>query len=234
MGTTSRFGLRYPALTDAPNGPQGFQFLAEDVEARLSRVLECTSTTRPTGVPSGFMIRETDTGSVLVYTGSTWAAVGSSGGGGGGGSDPAVEGQWKASAAQSLANGADTVLAFGTTETSSSVVLRATSGAGHKFTLLESGCFAITAMCRFAPGTAASRFLGLRNAAQTVEYHSDQGDGGPSAATRQFSIVKRFAALADLVVVAAQSSGAALSTVANGSTPSGVPYVRLTIVKLTD
>ena len=38
MGTTARFGFRYPALTDAPNGPQLAQFLAEDTEGWLSRL----------------------------------------------------------------------------------------------------------------------------------------------------------------------------------------------------
>lgn len=32
MPTTTTYALRYPALTDAPNGPQAFQNLANDVE----------------------------------------------------------------------------------------------------------------------------------------------------------------------------------------------------------
>lgn len=38
MPATPTYGLRYPALADAPNGPQGFQNLAEDVEARIVNV----------------------------------------------------------------------------------------------------------------------------------------------------------------------------------------------------
>lgn len=35
MATTPTYALRYPVLTDAPNGPQAFQNLANDVEAQL-------------------------------------------------------------------------------------------------------------------------------------------------------------------------------------------------------
>lgn len=234
MGDTARFDLRYPGLTDAPNVPLDVQRLAEDVDGWLARAFPCTSGTHPSSPPDGFLIRETDTGNVLVWNeaGSSWDAVGGGGGGGGGG-EAAVEGQWKAASAQSIPNATDTVLAFGTTETPSSVVERATSGVGHKFKLLEDGSYAVTAMARFASGPAGSRFLGLRNAAQTAQFIADQNDGGPAAATRNFSITKRFAANTELVVVAAQSSGASLSLVHLGTEPADA-YVRLIIVKLTD
>lgn len=35
MATTANYALRYPVLTDAPNGPQAFQNLANDVDAQL-------------------------------------------------------------------------------------------------------------------------------------------------------------------------------------------------------
>lgn len=38
MPATPVYALRYPALADAPNGPQGFQNLAEDVEAQIVSV----------------------------------------------------------------------------------------------------------------------------------------------------------------------------------------------------
>ena len=38
MASTAVYGLPYPTLTDAPNGPAQFQALAEKVEAELSRI----------------------------------------------------------------------------------------------------------------------------------------------------------------------------------------------------
>lgn len=241
MGTTTRFGLRYPALTDAPNGPQLAQFLAEDVEAHLARPFLCTSTTRPTGAPDWFLIGETDTGKLLRYSasGSTWielgdsGGVGGGGGGGGGGFATAIEGQWRASSNQNLANGSDTVLAFGTSETSSPVVTRATNGSGHKFVLTESGVYAVTTTVRFVPGNTGSRFIELRNSAQNARFVAAGDQGGPAAATRHFSITKRFPANQELVVIAAQSSGGTLTTQYQGDSITD-GFVRLTICKLAD
>lgn len=236
MGTTSRFALRYPALTDAPNGPQALQFLAEDVDGWAARAFPCTSGTRPTGVGDGFLIRETDTGKWLGWTGAAWVELADTGGGGGGGSGSfptPVEGQWRASSNQSLAHNTDTVLAFGTTETASSVVTRATQGSGHKFTLLEAGTYAVTATVRFASGATGSRFIELRNSAQSDGFVSSGDQGGPAAATRHFSITKRFNASQELVVIGAQASGGPLSTDYQGSSPT-VYRVRLTVVKIGD
>lgn len=231
MATTPRFALRYSGLNEAPNAEQLGQFLATDVESWLSRAFPCLSSARPTGVSQGFLIFETDTGLVQIWNGSAWAQVGTGGGGGGGGGFVGVEGQWKASGNQNIPDGADTVVAFGTTETTSGVVTRATSGSGHKFVLAESGTYAITAVVRFQSGTAASRFIELRDAAQSTGYVSAGDTGGPGAVTRHFSLTKRFSAAQELIVIAAQSSGATLATDAVGSVPP-VPRVRLTIVKI--
>lgn len=236
MGTTARFGLRYPALTDAPNGPQLAQFLAEDTEGWLSRAFPCTSSTRPAGVSDGFIIRETDTGKWLGWNGTVWSELADTGGGGGGGSTgfpTTIEGQWRATGNQNISNNVDTVLGFGTTETSSSVVTRSTLGSGHKFTLNEAGTYAVTATVRFTSGTAGSRFIELRNSAQSDGFVSAGDQGGPAAATRHFSITKRFNVNQELVVIAAQSSGGTLSTDYQGSSPT-VYRVRLTIVKVGD
>lgn len=50
MGATTNYGLRYPELTDAPNGPLAFQNLAADVEAALSG-----SPFGHVGITSGFV-----------------------------------------------------------------------------------------------------------------------------------------------------------------------------------
>lgn len=38
MGATSQLGLRYPELTDPPNGPLAFQNLANDTEAAITTI----------------------------------------------------------------------------------------------------------------------------------------------------------------------------------------------------
>jgi hypothetical protein len=221
-------------MNDAPNVPQDIGFLATDVETWLCRAFPCTATTRPTGVADGFLIRETDTGNLMMYNagGSAWVQVaGSAGGGGGttGGGELAIPGRWRASGTQSLPNGVDTVVGFGTTDNSSSVVTRATSGPGHKFTLTEAGVFTITATVRIEAGAAGSRFLELRNSAQSAMFVAVGDQGGPAAATRHFSITDKFSVNQELVVVATQSSGATLNT-----EPGSLGRVRLSIVKISD
>lgn len=240
MATTSRFGLHYQTLTDAPDGAALGALLAADVDAWLSRAYPVADTAArtalsSTGIGSGFIVLQQDDGSGWIWTGSAWLALGgsSSGGGGGGGSAVGVEGQWRASANQSLPNNTDTVLAFGTTETASSLVTRATSGGGHKFTLAEDATYAITATVRFVPGAAGSRFIELRNSAQDTRFVADGDQGGPAAATRSFSITKRFTAGQELVVIATQASGGTLTTQYQGSSITD-GFVRLTIVKVAD
>lgn len=231
MPETAPFGLRYPANTEPANIPLDMGELAGDVNGWLSRVLVCTSGTRPSSPPPGMVIREDDTGAVLYWddTGSEWVPAAGSGGGGGGGAT--VVGRWRASGAQSIPNATDTAVGFGSTDQPSAVVTRATHSGGHKFVLDEAGDYTIQPHVRFAAGPVGSRFLGLRNVAGTFEWWSDQNDGGPAAATRQFAYRDVFAAGTELVIVAAQSSGGSLSTVPTAVTPTGSPYVRLTIIK---
>ena len=237
MPTTSRAALRYPALTDPDNPPQDLGFLASDVDGQLYRALPCLSTARPTGVPDGFLIRETDTGLVQVYNapGSAWVPVGGSGGGGGGGGAAAyaaVEGQWTPSSAQGIAT-SDTVVAFGTTEITSSIVTRSTSGAGHKFTFTEAGFYQVSVTARFSAGLAGRRFVEIRNAAQTARFVSEGftvSDG--DTATVNLSVGKRFAAAAEICVIATQSGQTTLALQHEGV--SIVPgFVRLNIAKVT-
>lgn len=241
MATTPRFGLHYQTLTDAPDGAALGALLAADVDTWLCRaypVTDAAARIALSGIPAGFTVLQDDDDSVWVWTGSAWSGgVGSGsesgGGGGGGGSVAAVEGQWRAAANQNLSNNTDTVLAFGTTEISSTLVSRTTSGSGHKFTLAESACYAITATVRFEAGNTGSRFIELRNSAQNTRYIADGDQGGPAAATRSFSITKRFTAGQELVVVATQSSGGTLATQYQGSSITD-GFVRLTIIKIAD
>lgn len=74
MPQTTKLGLRYPAVTDAPNVPLDVQELAEDVEAKLGLII-CTSATRPASPYQGMQIYETDTTETLFWTGSAWVAT---------------------------------------------------------------------------------------------------------------------------------------------------------------
>jgi len=217
MPTTTRAALRYPALTDPDNVPGDLATLAGDVDGQLYRALPCTSSTRPTGVPDGFLIRETDTGNVMVYNaaGTTWVQVG--GGGGGGSAYAAVEGWWRATSVQSIGT-SDTVVAFGVQEVASAIVTRATSGPGHKFILGESGMYYIQATVRFAAGTGGRRFAEIRDAAQATRFGSSSesvSTGDPSTLSPQ--AMKRFTAGAEVVVIATQTGQGTLALEPEGS-----------------
>ncbi len=237
MPTTTRFGLRSPNPNDAPNAPQDIGFLASDTDAWLSRAFPCTSVTRPTGVPDGFLIRETDTGNVMIYTGSTWVQVNGSGGGGGGGGSPyaGVGGQWSAPTAQEIPFNVNTVVAFGTVNLASAVVARSTEGAGHKFTVSEAGTYAVDATVRFAAGDAGgNRYIDLRSANNVNRYQAVGNDGGPGAVTLGLSVVRKLAASATLCVVAAQAQtgGDDLALVpTSGAAPTG-GWVQISITKI--
>ena len=165
MPTTSRFGLRYPAATDPDNPPQDLGFLAADADGWLSRAFVCTSTTRPTGVPTGFLIFESDTGALWVWDGDSWAiptnlAAPGGGGGGGGSTVAAVSASWQASSAQPIAANQDVTVAFGTAiGTPDGAVTRAPSGAGHAFTLTRA--WTITGTIRYAQDAVGGRIVTL-------------------------------------------------------------------------
>lgn len=237
MATTTRFGLHYQSLTDSPDGAALGGTLAQDVDAWLCRkypVADAAARVALSGLGAGFEVLQQDDNSEWTWTGSSWqAAAGSTGGGGGGGTAAFsyTDGQWRAAADQSLPNGTDTVLAFGTTETTSTAVTRATSSSGHKFTLSQTGLYAITATVRFAAGAAGPRFIELRNAAQNVRFVASGGQAGTGANTRTFSITRGFNAGQDFVVIATQTSGGTLSTQYQGTSITD-GFVRLNIVKI--
>ena len=231
--TGAPFSLRYQTLADTPDGPALGQNLASDVAGWLSRAYPVANAAarQALSVGAGFIALQQDDFSAWIWSGATWVSVGASGGGGSG--VAGVEGQWRANSNQDLPNGIDTVLAFGATETDSALVTRTTSGSGHKFTLGEDATWSVTATVRFVAGNTGSRFIELRDSAQTTGFVSSGDQGGPAAATRHFSVTKRFSAGQELIVVGAQSSGGTLSTQFQGSSPI-VYRVRLTICKVAD
>lgn len=230
MATTTRFALRYSGLNEAANAEQLGQFLALDVEGWLSRAFPCLSSARPTGVGAGFLIYETDTGLVQIWSGSAWAPVG---GGGGGGAFAGVKGEWKAAANQSIPDSVDTAVLFGTTVVSSAIVTRNAFGAGSSFTIGQDGTYAIAATIRFGAGPAGgNRFVELRNTANTARWVSSGNDGGPGAVTLPLSVVDRFTAGTVLYVCAAQFSGGALALDRDSDSPAMEGFVSIRITKI--
>lgn len=216
MGSTSRFGLDYPDLTDAPNGPAQLQALAEGVEGWLCRAYRCTSSTRPSGVPNDFLIRETDTGNVLIWTGSAWSQVNggtTTGGGGGGGGGTSllstISATFAATTTQSISPTTDVVVAFGVEQQADSAVTRSTSGSGHKFTLAQTRLWTITATVRFADATGGGRTFELRTGSGAVLAKAgDPTVNGPY--TRNLVCARKLAAGTTVQVIARHDSGSAV------------------------
>lgn len=227
MGTTSRFGLRYPELTDAPNGPAQVQQLAQDSDGWFSRLWRCTSSTRPTGVPNDFMVRESDTGNVMIWTGSAWALVsGAVSSGGGGGSAPAVgtvSATYAATAAQSIAAGADVPVAFGVAQVSHADVTRSTLGVGHQFTLGQSRLWIITATLRFAQNPTGGRTFELRSGSTVLAKQSGPQDTD-APYTANLSVARALPAGATVHAIARHNATASVAL-----DPSGGAYVHIDI-----
>lgn len=216
MGQTDRFDLRYPEQGDEVDVPTDLSELAEDVEDWLSRLFEATSTTRPAGVPAGFMIRETDTGEVRVYNGSTWVLVGGAAGGGGGAF--LGGGLWRAASSQSIPNtssGPGTIVAFGTAVGTPTLITRTTQGAGHMFELESAGLLTGVVTGRWTTTTTAGvRDLSVwcDRAGGTAFDESLSHDGGGTVAGqpkgRSLPISRYLPAGTTLVVYAYNGTGA--------------------------
>lgn len=213
MGTTTRFGYRYPELTDAPNGPAQLQTLAGDVEGWTSRAYRCTSSTRPTGVPDDFIIRESDTGNLYIWTGSAWAQIAGAVSGGGGGTGSAigtVSTTYTATSAQPIPNNADTTVAFGVDAVTNSEVVKSTSGAGHKFTIGQTRLWTIAATVRFPENGVGGRAVDIRSGSTILAKMGSQ-----SSATNPYTVnlacTRKLAAGAQISVVAWQNSGGSLA-----------------------
>jgi len=214
MGTTPRFILRYPELTDAPNGPIQFSTMATDTENWLSRVYRCTSSTRPTGVPDDFLIRESDTGNLYIWTGSAWAQISGavSGGGseGGTGAIGTVSATYTANSAQPIPHNADTTVAFGVDGPTDSAVTKSTSGAGHKFTLNQTRLWTITATVRYTENGSGGRAVDIRTGSTLLAK-----GGSQSSSTNPYTVnlacARRLSAGTQISVVAWQNSGGSLA-----------------------
>ena len=150
-GQTTRHALPYPGLDDQPDGPDAAKDLAEAVDALLSRAKSYPTAGRPTGVPEGFLIYDSDLHAPYYWNGSVWAPFGGSGGGGGGGST-AGGAHFEQTSAQPIPNtssGPGTILSLPDGD-DGDLITRSAQGAGHKFALLASGIWAAGSSCRIA------------------------------------------------------------------------------------
>ncbi len=226
MGATSRFALRYPELTDAPNGPAQMSALASDVEGWLARAFRCTSSTRPSSPPNDMIIRETDTGNIMIWTGSAWAQVSAPVGGGTGGL-PAigtVSATYAATSAQPIASGLDTVVAFGVASVTNSEVTRSTFGAGHQFTLTTARLWIVTATVRFAQNASGGRTFEIRTGAGAVLAKESGPQNQDAPYTANLTVARALAANTTVHVIARHNAGTSLSL-----EPSGGDWVHIDI-----
>lgn len=179
MPSTTGFRLPYPSLSDAPNGPGGLQALAEAVDPLLQRAHVCTSTTRPGSPASGRVIYETDTGLVLLYS-AGWKIVGNS--------DAITTGaRYFATAAQSI--GGNTKVAFPSTDYSSTLVTRTTSGTGHDFTLNRAGRWALNTTLRLVASSSEGYCSIVAGGAVAG---AQGGNSGGSAHTLNVTVMRRY------------------------------------------
>jgi hypothetical protein len=228
LGSTARFGLTYPALTDAPNGPVQIQALADGVDGQLARAFRCTSSTRPSGVPNDFLIRESDTGNVLIWSGSAWEQVNgaATGGGGGGGTTTVatVSATYAATSAQSIAASQDVVVAFGVEQVADPLITRSTSGAGHQFTLAQTRLWIVTATVRFAQNPLGGRTFEIVTSSGAVltKASGPQNQDAPWSAS--LSVARRLPAGTRVMVRARHNSTTSLLL-----EPSGGDYCHIDI-----
>jgi len=229
LGSTARFGLAYPALTDAPNGPAQTQALAEGVDGWLCRDFPCTSSTRPTGVAVGFRIVESDTGKTLRWSGSAWADISATvvtGGGGGGGTTTisTVSATYAATAAQSIPTGTDTVVAFGVEQVADPTVTRSTNGAGHKFTLAQTRLWIVTVTARFTQNAVGGRTFELLTGSGAVLAKSSGPSDTDAPWTANLSVARKLAAGTTVHVIARHNASTPVPL-----EPAGGSYVHIDI-----
>jgi len=126
--------------------------------------------------------------------------------------------EYNQAAGQSVANITNVTAGFSTVNQSSLIVTRATSGAGHQFTLGRAGLWTINATIRFNGGTG-ERFVGINSNGAGVASWGAPSTGGPVTLSPS---VTRYFALNDVVTVTLfQGSGGTLTTEANNGSGWG-------------
>jgi hypothetical protein len=212
MGTTSRFGLRYPGLADAPNGPQLAQFLAEDVDAWLTRAFPCPDANAvPTGVPDGFLIDRQDLGEVQIRRGGAWAVISPTvSSGGGSGAIGTMSATYAATTAQPISTASDVTVAFAVEQVSSPAVTRAPAGAGHAFTLTQTRLWTISATLRFAAHPTGGRTFELRAGSLVLAKASGPVDTD-APFTANLCVTRRLTAGTVITAIARHNAGTGIA-----------------------
>lgn len=178
----------------------------QKLRASAMSVYVCTSSTRPAG-HSGQLIYETDTGMYAAYDGSTWRYLAPDGTG-----SVRTDVQFNASVAQSIPNSTYTIIAFGTDNLTSSLVTKATNGAGHQFTLNRAGVWSAQCTLRYVGSANARETYGELNGTPGVLAAASQLTNINVPTTIHFGVTKWFAAGTVLYVRGIQSSGGNLNT----------------------
>lgn len=114
------------------------------------------------------------------------------------------------STTQTIGSGADTVVAFGTADVTSSLITRSTQGAGHKFTMGASGLVAVSVTVRWSTTGASStgeKNMHVENAAGIWHHSSDIPANSAVPITNHVSFVKPLDAGDAVVVEVFQNSG---------------------------
>lgn len=227
MGTT-RWGLRYPTLPDAPHGPVQLQQLADDVDARLYRAFPCTDATKPplTVDDRGFLIDNATSGNLERWTGSAWQVIGATTGEGGGGGSTGTEisATYAATAAQPISTGADTVVAFGVELAADGAVVRSPHGAGHRFAFGQTRRWTITATLRFAQNAVGGRRFDLVTGSGVVLSSASGPINTAAPWTTTLAVSRRLAAGTTVHAIARHNAGTGIAL-----EPDGGSYVHIDI-----
>lgn len=139
--------------------------------------------------------------------------------------------QYTGSVAQTIPNGADTVVAFGTADYTTSYVTRSASGAGHTFTLNVPGLWAVAAYVRWttvgASGTGEKAMhiediLGLWHGVSAIPAETD------APVSNHVSFVKYLSAGDSITVEVYQNSGGTEDLEQNAV--FGTPRINLALI----
>lgn len=118
--------------------------------------------------------------------------------------------QYSSGAAQTIGTGADTIVNFATADITSTYVTRATSGAGHKFTLNASGLWAVSSTIRWsATGASATgeKAMHIEDVLGLWHHSTSVPASSTAAITQNLSFVKYLSVNDEIVVECFQNSG---------------------------
>ena len=133
--------------------------------------------------------------------------------------------EYNATANQTITTATDTILAFGTTNTTSTLVTRAVDGVGHNFTLNREGIWAITAQCRYTSSGTGERFFAITLNGTTSRVAVEGGEAGSQALSASLCIVRAFSATDIIRVMTFHNKGSNADTA--GSNVDGYGRINL-------